>query len=315
MKIFIAGAGVFGTAMANVIANRHDILLYSRSEDIVADINNNRQNSIYYPNKTLSKKIKATNDLAKITEADILFLCIPSYAVVDFVAKAPIAPHTLIVNGAKGFAKDTQLIFQAIEEMIPNRVVSLKGPSFARELIYEMPTAFTLASREPGDLNTIASLFRKNIITLDYSDNILGIELISIVKNVYAITIGIVDAMYNSANVRFMVFTKAIKEIKNILAAFDCNADLLFQYAGVGDFGLTSLNDLSRNRTLGLLIGKGFLNAELGNSVTLEGVKAIDKILSLLATKNNVQIPMMEYLNQLLKSALTAKDFVNRVLQ
>lgn len=314
MKIFIAGAGVFGTAMANVIENKHDILLYSRSEDIVADINNNRKNSIYYPNKTLSKKVKATNHLEKIAEADVLFLCIPSYAIVDFIENAPIAPHTLIINGAKGFGKDTKFIFQTIEEKISNRVVSLKGPSFASELIYDMPTSFTLASREPHDLKLIGGLFRKNIISLDYSNNILGIELMSIVKNVYAIIVGIVDAMYNSANVRFMVFTKAIKEIKNILAAFDCSSDLLFHYAGIGDFGLTSLNDLSRNRTLGLLIGKGFLNAELGNSITLEGLKAIDKILTLLSTKPDVQIPLMQYLKQLLNSELTAKDFVNRIV-
>ncbi|WP_447643050.1 MULTISPECIES: NAD(P)H-dependent glycerol-3-phosphate dehydrogenase [Chitinophagaceae] len=314
MKIFIAGAGVFGTAMANVIENKHDILLYSRSENIVADINNNRKNAICFPNKTLSKKVRATNQLDKIAEADVLFLCIPSYAIVDFIEKAPIAPRTLIINGAKGFGKDTKFIFQTIEEKLSNRIVSLKGPSFASELIYDMPTSFTLASREPNDLKLIGGLFRQNIISLDFSNNILGIELMSIVKNVYAIIVGIVDAMYNSANVRFMVFTKAIKEIKNILAAFDCPSDLLFQYAGIGDFGLTSLNDLSRNRTLGLLIGKGFLNAELGNSITLEGVKAIDKILSLLSAKKDVQIPLMQHLNQLLRSEITAKDFVNRIV-
>ncbi|PZP50725.1 MAG: glycerol-3-phosphate dehydrogenase [Pseudopedobacter saltans] len=314
MKIFIAGAGVFGTAMANVIANKHEILLYSRSKNIVDDINNNRRNSIYYPNKTLSKKIKATDDITKIDDADILFLCIPSYAILDFVQNATIAKHTLIVNGAKGFGKDFKFIFQTIEELLPNKVISLKGPSFASELIYEMPTAFTLASREIKDLATIGSLFRKKIITLDYSDNVLGIELMSIVKNVYAIVIGIVDAMYNSANVRFQVFTKAIKEIKNILEAFDCSADLLFHYAGIGDFGLTSLNDLSRNRTLGLLIGKGFLNAELGNSITLEGLKALDKILTLLSTKSAIDIPIMQNLNLLLKSEITSKDFVNRIV-
>lgn len=314
MKIFIAGAGVFGTAMANVIENKHEILLYSRSENIVADINNNRRNSIYYPNKTLSKKIKATNDITKLKDADILFLCIPSYAILDFVKTAPISPHTLIINGAKGFGKDSKFIFQTIEEILPNKVVSLKGPSFASELIYEMPTAFTLASRDHNDLKIIGNLFRKKIISLDYSDNVLGIELMSIIKNVYAIVIGIVDAMYNSANVRFQVFTKAIKEIKTILEAFDCSSDLLFHYAGIGDFGLTSLNDLSRNRTLGLLIGKGFLNAELCNSITLEGLKALDKILLLLSSKSDIKIPLMQNLNQLLKNEITAKDFVNTIV-
>lgn len=314
MKIFIAGAGVFGTALANVIENTHDIVIYSRSADIVTDINENRRNSIYYPNKTLSKKVRATNNLTEISDADIVFLCIPSYAVVDFINTAPISPQTLIVNGAKGFGQNTKFIFQTIEETLPNRVVSLKGPSFASELIYEMPTSFTVASRKFSDLALIGDLFRKKMITLDYSDNILGIELMSIVKNVYAIIIGIVDAMYNSANVRFMVFTKAIKEIKSILEAFDCSPDLLFQYAGIGDFGLTSLNDLSRNRTLGLLIGKGFLNAELGSSITLEGLKALDKITELLSSKDNIEIPLMQNLKQLLNAEITAKDFVNRIV-
>lgn len=314
MKIFIAGAGVFGTAMANVIENKHDIFLYSRSENIVADINENRRNTIYFPNKSLSKKIKATNDITKIKEADILFLCIPSYAILDFVKNAQIAPHTLIINGAKGFGKDTKFIFETIQEILPNKVISLKGPSFASELIYEMPTAFTLASSDKQDLDILREIFRKSIISLDYSDDVLGVELMSIVKNVYAIILGIVDAMYNSANVRFQVFTKAIKEIKTILETFNCNSDLLFHYAGIGDFGLTSLNDLSRNRTLGLLIGKGFLNAELGNSITLEGLKALDKILLLLSTKNPIDIPLMHNLNLLLKAEITSKEFVNRIV-
>ncbi|QES89184.1 NAD(P)H-dependent glycerol-3-phosphate dehydrogenase [Rhizosphaericola mali] len=314
MKIVIAGAGIFGTAIANAIKKEHNIVLYSRSMSIVEDINNNRRNTKYFPNKILSKKISASNDLHTFEDADILFLCVPSYSILSLFSTIKISKNCLVINGAKGYGNEKELIPEALSHIIPNEIISFKGPSFATEMMYELPTSFTVGTQSPENFKTVQNLFRKGLIFLDHSEDILGIELVSIIKNIYAIVIGIVDATYNSANVRFLIFTKAMKEIKMIIEHFGHSSDILFNYAGVGDFGLTSLNDLSRNRTLGLLIGKGFLNAELGNSVILEGVRSVEKLTSILAFAENLKTPLLTNLNELLQSKISNKEFLKLIL-
>lgn len=314
MKIVIAGAGIFGTAIANAIKKEHNIVLYSRSESIVQDINNNRRNTKYFPNKILSKKISASSDLKTFEDADILFLCIPSYSILSLFSTINISKSCIVINGAKGYANEKELIPIALSHVLNNEIISFKGPSFATEMMYELPTSFTIGTKSLDSLKIVNSLFRKGLIFLDHSEDILGVELVSIIKNIYAIIIGIVDATYNSANVRFFIFTKAMKEIKSIVEYFGHSSDILFNYAGIGDFGLTSLNDLSRNRTLGLLIGKGFLNAELGNSVILEGVRSVEKLKSILSDNAKLKTPLLTHLDDLLKAKIGNKEFLKMIL-
>jgi len=280
-NICVIGAGHFGTAFGNMLTNggKYHVTLLSVEENVVKSINETHYNLSYFPHVELSKSLTATTDDNVLLDADIIFIAIPSYIVVEYINKVKhlIKENAVIVNLAKGFNKDSETtIIESLEEIVTNQVCSLKGPTFAREVINNVPTAMTLGARDEELFDYFKVIFGDTNLSLDYSSDILGVEVLSILKNIYAIVIGIVDAHFNSPNLRFFIFTKAFNEIRGILKEYGGNEETLFNYCGLGDFALTSLNDLSRNRTLGLFIGKGFLKKDISNDIVLEGKVAID---------------------------------------
>jgi len=315
MKTAILGAGTFGTALANAINPESDVTIYTIESDVVEDINTHRKNSKYFPNKTLPKHIKATNNFADIADAELAFIAIPSSAIADFFSKHTFKDGTILVIGAKGFAHDDVLISTYISQKLPNcRVCSMKGASFAHEMIFEIPTAFTLACDSENTYQIIRSVLSEDLIVTEYFDDIDSVEYLSLIKNVYAIVMGIVDAYYNSPNVRFLVFTKVLNEIRVLMKQFNVNPEALFKYCGIGDLSLTALNDLSRNRTLGLLIGKGFFDASIKNNVTLEGVRALEKIMQHIPEKDYAKFPIMHQMHRLLHNQTSVKSFIHRII-
>jgi len=190
----------------------------------------------------------------------------------------------------------------------------MKGPTFADELIRGFPSAFTIGSKYIENFETINKIVKNTNIHLDFSEDILGVEWLSVLKNIYAIALGIIDAHFNSANARFIAFTKALREIKVILKLLGGKEETIYKYCGIGDFGLTSLNDLSRNRTLGLMIGKGFLtNYQNQSSVVLEGVRAIKVIYGRVVSQNS-NFPIISSLYKLLEDEISVQDFINNTL-
>ena len=145
-----------------------------------------------------------------------------------------------------------------MEGTFPNPLCSMKGPSFAREIINRVPTGFTIGCTDKAIGDRLIAVFNETTIFTDSSEDIEGVEILSILKNIYAICLGIVDAHFNSPNLRFLILTRAFNEMRKVLLHFNGKEETIFRYCGYGDFTLTALNDLSRNRTLGLLIGKGF---------------------------------------------------------
>lgn len=279
-KVVFVGSGAIATAIGNVLARKgmYEVTLLSIEEEVVESINTQRLNAAYFPNVKLSRNLKATTDVEILCDADVVFMAIPSTAVVGYLLenKKHLNPRAVIVNLAKGFGKDDKLIPDCVKTFLVNPLLTMKGPSFAREIINRQETGFTLASYTNEYFNDVADLFENTNIYFDYSNDMNGVELASILKNIYAIIIGMLDANYDSANMRSLIITKAINEIRSLIINFGGNDITMFNYCGFGDFSLTALNDLSRNRTLGLLIGKGFFNSGISEKVVLEGRIAVD---------------------------------------
>ncbi len=276
MKIFIIGAGAIGTALGNVMVakKKNKVVLWSIEEEVVRDINESHFNHKYFPGIPLRKRLRATGDFLEISGADVVFLAIPSSVIPGLLSehKHHIDSRTLIVNLAKGFGPNKETLVESLEEILPdNPIGTLKGPSFARDIINQVPTAFTFGIKDKEYRKTIKKIFKKTPIYLDFTSQVKSVELVSILKNIYAISVGIADAHFDSPNLRFLFLTKAFQEMRAILKELGANEEVLFKYCGFGDFTLTALNDLSRNRTLGLLIGKGFFTKDSVNNVVLEG--------------------------------------------
>ena len=321
-NIAFIGSGAISTAIGNAMAQKekYNIQLLSIEKDVISSINKAHVNIKYFPNIRLHPALRATSDKSVLENAQVIFLGIPSHVIIDYINtnKQYFNKEAVIVNLAKGFGKEHQTIPQCVNKILDNQVVSMKGPSFAREIINGMPTAFTIASKKDKYFDVFKELFAYTNIYLDYSNDVTGTELASILKNIYAIIVGIVDAHFNSPNLRSLILTNAINEMKYIIYRFGGKEETMFHYCGFGDFSLTALNDMSRNRTLGLLIGKGFFTDYISEKVTLEGKIAvnifIDEILKkrFIKAKNLMMYELYRVFNE---ENYDLANFVNNILK
>lgn len=320
-KIIFIGSGAIATALGNILAADEDIsvCLLSIEPEVVKGINENQINAKYFPSFRLHPHLKATDDKTILENAHIIFLALPSVAVVEYIEnhRNYIPKDALIVNLAKGFGQESALIPDTIEKLIPNKMAVMKGPSFAREIINHQPTAFTIASTDTACFDVFRELFSDTSIYLDFTTDVKGVEYASILKNIYAILIGIVDANFDSPNLRSLVLSKSINEMRRLISYFGGQDQTIFNYCGFGDFSLTALNDLSRNRTLGLLIGKGFFTQGISEKVVLEGRIAVNVFYNLLANccKPEINYPLITELYKVFNEEYDIKKFVGRILQ
>ncbi len=312
--IVIAGTGVFGTALAQRLSwnSKNHITLYSIEPDVVKDINEKNQNSKYFPGRHINNDIRATLDISCAYNADVIFLAIPSQVIEPYTHK--IAPYTRkdtrIINLSKGLSADGSFLVDSIP--FPH-VGSLKGPTFAVEVMNGVPTALTYGGTT-DDFSYIRNILLETGISLDHTDDLRGVELVSVLKNMYAIAIGIVSGRYNSPNVDFLVMTKAVNEMRDLLELYGCSSNTIFNYCGIGDLGLTALNDLSRNRTLGLLIGKGFFN-DPKSSTVIEGLRTIRLLGELVREKGlEDKFVVLEALYALMYSGVSLNEYYLKVL-
>lgn len=315
MNVYIIGAGSFGTAIGNQLAFNtvNQVYLFCRDKNIEDEINQRHTNLKYFPNKILNTSLKATSSAKDLLKADVIFIALPSGEIENSTAqlKKVIKDETLMVNLSKGIFKNGQTIVEFLKkELNKNNVVSLKGPTFAVEIMNNEHSLFTLGFQTKDQYHIVRELIQDTNIHIDYTTDIKGVELLSAIKNIYAIIIGIIDAKYNAINTKHMVLTKAFFEMKVLLKALGGREDTLFLSCGYGDFGLTSLNDLSRNRTLGLLVGKGFYTADVKNSsVVLEGIKTVEFIFNTTSKYVKEQTPLFNKLESFFRNSETTFDF------
>ncbi len=302
MNVIVLGAGTFGTAIANELSidTTNKVLLYSRNKKKVDEINKNNTNKSCFLNKQLRKQLGATSDIADISNADIIFIALPSSVIFDNLSflRNHLKDSALLVNLSKGLHEDGVTIIESIKNDLGiNNVVSLKGPSFAVELMEHSDTLMTLGYSKKEQYDLIKKIVKRTALHIDCTNDIRGVELLSVLKNIYAIFLGVVDAKYNSPNTRFMILTKAFSEVRIFLRQLGGSEDTLFLACGFGDLCLTSLNDLSRNRTLGLLIGKGFFNSDYkSHSLILEGLNSIKIFNDLLDERYRDELPIFNKL-------------------
>lgn len=318
-KIVFIGAGAIGTSLGNSLAkNPHlDITLVSIEDEVVSSINEHHINRKYFPGIQLDSRLKATLSTDPVLDAEFIFMAIPSVETVKYLNEhqAIIPPEAIIVNLAKGFGEHNCTIIKCVREFLSNQVVTMKGPTFARDIINNQPTGFTVGSHDPQLFPRFAALFANTNIYLDFSTDIQGVEILSILKNIYAIVSGITDASFDAPNLRSLVLTKAFKEMRNILVEFGSDENTMFKYCGFGDFTLTALNDLSRNRTLGLLIGKGFFTREMSDRVVLEGKIAVNVLVEVMAKRKlDSRFPILHELHKVFNDHYDLSQFVNRIL-
>ena len=313
MSVVVVGGGAFGTAVACVLARAvQDIFIVVRDAEQACSINESRKNLKYLPDFKLPRKLKATTDISVVKSAGIVLLATPAKSIESIcrLMAGNIPERAVVINLAKGLSESFFTLDKLIAELLPGNVVgALKGPNFARPLLQGAPSGMTLALSDVSRFSDVEKYFKNTVINLEHWHDVSAIEFISALKNVLAIVMGICDATEDNPNTRFMVIQHIVHEANVILKSFGFDSQVLFTYAGIGDLLMTSLNDASRNRTLGLLIGRGFgFNGVTGP--VLEGrrtVRMINQRLRESADPNYLLSKLEEVLDEKLSPQLFFK--------
>ncbi len=263
--ITILGDGAFGTALAQVIAgNGHQVTLWCYNPEVALSITSKRCNELYLPAIDLHPNIHTSLTLTQaLQDTSWIVEAIPVahlYSVLSTIKD--LNTQTPWVLASKGISHN-QLPSEILSSTLGSlSTVILSGPSFARELASGVPTGLTLAS------TTHAEPFRKiiesNTVVIDTTTDVIGTQLCGALKNVIALTLGILEGAHYGSNTQALVFTQMIKELAQIIKDKGGSQETIMLLAGIGDLTLTAFNSQSRNKTLGKAIGrKEYLNKEL----------------------------------------------------
>ncbi len=294
MNITVVGTGAFGTALADrMISSKktdNKVLMFGINKKEIKDINENHVNSEYYKKKLNSQLTATANPKKAFNDADIIILALPSRFVSKSI-KETIIPNLIkpvyFINVAKGFDFiENKTLTEVVEDKVPKElnlgVLKLSGPSFALELMQKQPTLFVLAARKKAVADKLNPILSTKYIHIETTDNIMGVEWVSIIKNSMALFMGIVEGLGYKVNTRALFFSKALSEMKQILIALDINTDVLVTPAAVGDLFLTGTSKKSRNFETGFRIGKAnkVTKRLLGSFATTEGIHTVEKLTS-----------------------------------
>ena len=318
----VVGGGSWGTALARLLAaNGHEVRLWVREPDLAATIEAERENPRYLPGARLEDRIRATADLADaLPGAALVVSALPSHVVRKVMtdAAAHMDGSAVVVSASKGIEEESlQRMTEVLEEVLGRgeNLAVLSGPSFATEVACGVPTAVTVAAYDPEVAESVREAFFAPRFRVYTSEDVVGVELGGAVKNVVAIATGIADGLEYGANARAALITRGLAEISRLGTALGGQRLTFMGLAGLGDLVLTCTGDLSRNRTVGLRLGRGeTLEAILaGMDQVAEGVRSTRSVRDL-AARSGIEMPIVEQVHEMLYHAKSPQVVVEELM-
>jgi glycerol-3-phosphate dehydrogenase (NAD(P)+) len=323
-EIAVIGAGSWGTALAKVLADKgNEVTLWGRAPEHAADIQAKRVNAKYLPNAQLAPSLTATADLeAAVRDKRFVVSVVPSHTVRDVLGRAGkvMRPDAVVVSASKGIENETLATMdEVLKDVLPGKIGAqlafLSGPSFAKEVGLGLPTAVVMASRDRRIAEEAAALFQGDRFRVYTSDDVPGVELGGALKNVMAIAAGVADGLGLGHNSRAALITRGLAEISRLAVRKAANPLTLAGLAGLGDLVLTCTGDLSRNRSVGIGLGRGQTLREVlaGMSQVAEGVKTT-KSAHDLAARLGIEMPITDAIYRILYEDQPAKEAVSALM-
>lgn len=320
MKIGVIGAGSWGTTLANVLAKKgHDVTLWVYEAELAKRLQETGVNDLYLEGITLSSKLAYTNNLAEAAKNSQLILLVSPSQVMRHVLKdlkAYIPENCLLVSAAKGIENGTlltmsEVLQEVLGEQVAKRSAFLSGPSFAREVAVEQPTAVAVAAEDLAVANRVQDVFSTEYFRVYTNQDVVGVEIGGAMKNVIALAAGVGDGLGYDHNARAALITRGLVEIARLGDAKGAQEATFFGLAGMGDLILTCTGNLSRNRSVGMELGKGRKLDEILNQMRMvaEGVKTTLSAYQL-AAKLGVAMPITEQMYQVLYEEKDPKQAV-----
>ena len=321
-RVAVLGAGSFGTALAHHIAlNNIAVRLWGRDQSALHEISDHGENRRYLPGISLSDSIEYCSDLSDaLRDVTDVLIAVPSQHFNKMVEQ--IAEHAPGDSGVlwacKGLESGSgRFLSEVAEECLGDtrRHAVLSGPTFAKEIARQLPTAIVVASNQPDYALSVSQLFHNDRFRAYSSNDVRGVQLGGALKNVYAIAAGISDGLKFGANARVAVITRGLAELMRLGDSLNVQAETLMGLSGVGDLTLTCTDDQSRNRRYGLALAQGLSSQQalqkIGQSV--EGVAATE-LAAQLALQQAVSMPIVEQVHRVISGSATPLDAVSALL-
>jgi len=323
MKIGIVGLGNMGTAIANIIAkNGYEVLGWEYFKEVVEEINIEHKNTKFLPGIDLNPNLKATGDLEQtLKDKDVILIALPSVFIRKVLTGygAKIRNETVIVNLSKGVEEDSCFTAsKVLKDILPYKeVIILSGPSIANEFSEGFPCGVVLAGENKETLYKIAQVIETPVFRTRFSNDIVGVEWSGILKNIYAIGLGLIGgAGIESINFKSAFLTRAIEEMADLIEVLGGQRRTVYYLAGLGDLIATSLSGHSHNRKLGELLSKGlsFEQAQKKMGVLPEGVKTL-KVAVYLAEKYHIHMPVARGILNVIEGKMEPLSLVKNFMQ
>ncbi len=322
-RIAVIGAGAWGTALTVSLARRsgHKLTLWAHSPDHAAQLNDTGENTRYLPGFILPADVKITDNLTQaIAGADIVLCVTPSQALRSIMTQIGpvISNKQVLLSASKGIEEKTFLrMSQIMFEYAPsNPIGTLGGPSFAQEVAAAMPTAITLAIDDPVLGKSLQDDFSSASLRTYRNEDVIGTELGGALKNVIALAAGVVTGLELGNNATSALITRGIAEITRLTMACGGRRETMSGLSGIGDLVLTCTGGLSRNRTVGVELGKGRKLPDIIaglNGKVAEGVSTTTAALGL-ARRYGVEMPITEQMAAILHEDKAPLDAIRELM-
>jgi glycerol-3-phosphate dehydrogenase (NAD(P)+) len=316
----VLGGGTFGTALTSVLSQTSEhVQLWAREPELIGPINERHENPIFLPGIPLAQNVHATSSMEEaLAGAELVVSAAPSQFTRPVMKSAtPFLPkHVPIITIAKGIENDTLMTMtEVLEDSLPEDfhpyIAVLSGPSFAKELAQRMPTVVTIASHWEKVALRCQKAFQTEYFRSYTSKDVVGVQLGGSLKNVIAIAAGISDGMGFGHNARAALITRGLAEMSRMALRMGGNPLTLSGLSGMGDLVLTCTGELSRNRTVGIQLGKGRALQEILGEMkqVVEGVKTAKSARDL-SKKLGVEMPICDQIYAILYEGKNPKAAV-----
>lgn len=327
-EIAVIGGGAWGTGLAIVLARKgsHRVRLWAHEAEVCASIKENHINEKFLPGRRIPDSVAISNDLAAtLDDAKIVVSVMPSqHCRALFERMRPlINPQTLIVSATKGLEEGslqrmTEVITQVLRRDDGNTpaVGALSGPSFAQEVARGDPTAITIASLDAALLRTVQQEFSDATFRVYTNNDVIGVELGGALKNIIAIAAGISDGLGFGHNSAAALITRGLAEMTRLVAACGGSAETMAGLAGLGDLVLTCTGGLSRNRSVGVELGRGHKLPEIivgMHGMVAEGVFTTSAAVGL-ARARGVEMPITEQMHAILHRGKSPREAIQELM-
>ena len=314
VRVAVVGAGGWGTALAKILhENDLDVLLWCREESVLRSIQERHENDAFLPEVPLPAGLAVTGELSRsVSGAQIVVLAVPSPYLRPTLAvlKPELGGARIVVSAIKGLEETTHLrMSQVVAEHYPGDVVAISGPTFAREVALGEPSALVAASRSEGAALEIQERFSTSSFRIYTNDDVVGVELSGALKNVIALAVGVITGLGLGHNPVAALITRGLAEISRLVEAMGGRRETVAGLSGMGDLVLTSTGHLSRNRRVGIELGRGRKLPDIlaDMNQVAEGIRTTHAAVSL-AREFHVDMPIVFQMERLLRGETTAQD-------